>query len=498
VRKTLRGFLALSPLTLATAATALVQTKILAVFLGPDGTGFYGLALALLTLLSTIGGIGVSSALMKQIAEIGGTPRERDIWRTALFGIGTVVAVGGALTAVILLNSEFVVRLFLSGASISESDKHFIVDAAAAAVVPAALVPTIGGFLRGLRSLREYVVAGVIGAIAPMVAVVLGALWFDARGAFVGFVIGEVLVVTVLMFFAVRVARRQRIPFEVETPRRQFAAIEKALLMLGVFALATGLASSVGAAVGRAHIANAFDLRTVGFFAAAWAITNRVPSLIYQTFTSYLLPELSALRRDWTAIVKVQNDACRISLLAVTPLLAVGIAAGPWIVSILLSDRFLPMVDLLRFMLIGELLSVVAWAGSSAFFPSGRPVSSAAFEWCFWVSFVIGIFVAGSLHELNAIGGAYIASYVLVLVLIYGWEWRHHGFRWTRKNERLIALSLIAVSASAAISMLTELATAIVILLVLVILSVWALATIERSEWDALRRAIGRVDRTAE
>jgi antigen flippase len=492
VRHTLRGFLTLSPLTLATAVAALVQAKVLAIVVGPEGTGFYGLALSLATLFSTIAAAGISSALMKRISEIGGTERQSDTWTTALLGIGTVIGVGALLTAFVIVNYDLVVDLFLKTDSISSSDKRFIVVASAVGVIPTALVPTIGGFLRGLRSLREYVIAGVIGATALVLGVVVGALVGDARGAFVGFLVGEILNAAAVLFYAIRVARRKGIRFEVRLERRHVAMIEKTLLVLGVLALAAALGTNVGATVVRAHLANAFDLQAVGFFAAAWAISNRVPNLIYQTFTAYLMPEISALRRDWDLIAKVQNDACRISLLAVTPVLALAIAAGPWIVSILLSSSFHPMVDLLRLMFVGELISVVVWAGGSAMYPSGRAVSNAVFEWSFWAMFVGGVFVAAGLGDLNAVGGAYIVAYAVMVVAIYAWERRHHGFRWSGRNLQLIALSLLVVSASAVLSMLTELPTLVVVALVAGLVSVWAFAAVHRSEWAALRLALDR------
>src|SRR4051812_35850415 len=150
---------------MATAVAALVQNKVLAIVVGPAGVGFYGLALTLATLFSTIAALGISSALMKRIAELGGTEQESDTWSTAILGIGTVVVVSGVLTAVVILNHQFVADLFLKSDTISTSDQRFIVIASAIGILPAALVPTMGGFLRGLRSLREYVIAGVSGAM---------------------------------------------------------------------------------------------------------------------------------------------------------------------------------------------------------------------------------------------------------------------------------------------------------------------------------------------
>jgi antigen flippase len=491
VRNTLRGFMALSPLTAVTVVTALIQAKVLAVLLGPEGTGFYALVFTFAGTFATIAGLGISAALMKLIAEFGAADRDDDIWPTVILGFATVTVAGLAVLAVVLIAFGPLSSAFLNDASLSASDQRFVLIAAAASALPLAWVPTLSGVLRGLRSLREYVAAGLFGAIVPMIGLVVGAWQYDARGAFIGYIAGQVLGVVAGLVFVLKVARDRKISFRVRLPVGLLRGLEGRLVALGLIAVVAALANAVGQPIIRTQIAG-LDLRALGFFAAAWSLSNRVPVLIYQTMTAYVLPEISAMQRDWREIVRLQNDACRISLLIATPLLCGTAAAAPWIVPILFSHSFSPVVELLQLMLIGELLSVVVWASVSAFYPSGRGGLSIASEWWFWGLFTLGSVIAVSLGSLNAVGGAYIIAEAVLAASAYIWERRHHGFRWRNENARLIALSLATMTSIVLVAILTNLPTLVVLMLATVVLAAWAFVVVQPSEWIALRRLLAR------
>src|SRR5439155_15020233 len=134
------------------------------------------------------------------------------------------------------------------------------------------------------------------------------------------------------------------------------------------------LAPSVGQYAVRSYLSQSRGLTAVGFFAAAFGISNRIPILIYQTFGTYVGPTISALGRDWRAITIEQNSALRMGLLGATPLLCSIVMFLPWIVPFLLSSRFEPIIPMLRLMLVGELVSVIYWATSISLYSSGRPL----------------------------------------------------------------------------------------------------------------------------
>ena len=200
-------------------------------------------------------------------------------------------------------------------------------------------------------------------------------------GAVVGLVVGQVLAAGVLFAFvasarAARPARRatarEGVPGLASPSRPRLARASRRTRRNG----RTGDTAVV--------IARTLDLHALGLFAAAWAITNRLPALVYQTLNIYAMPRLSSLGNDWNAITREQNEALRLGLTLMAPILCLAIAASPWLVPILLSHAFLPAARILEIMFVGELLSVVFWTLSMGLFSTGRAAKFAAAEWGFW------------------------------------------------------------------------------------------------------------------
>jgi O-antigen/teichoic acid export membrane protein len=95
----LRGLLSLSPLTVLAVVTSLAQAKLLAILLGPTGTGVVALAISVLALGTALAGLGISSALLKVVAEES-DDRAR-AWETYTIGLLTVTATGIVLSLVV-------------------------------------------------------------------------------------------------------------------------------------------------------------------------------------------------------------------------------------------------------------------------------------------------------------------------------------------------------------------------------------------------------------
>ena len=88
------------PLTALAVVTSLAQAKLLAILLGPTGTGVVALAISMLALGTALAGLGISSALLKIVAEA--SDDKARAWQTYTMGLLTVTATGIMLSLVVL------------------------------------------------------------------------------------------------------------------------------------------------------------------------------------------------------------------------------------------------------------------------------------------------------------------------------------------------------------------------------------------------------------
>ena len=466
-----------------------MQGKVLAEVLGPEGNGAFYLAAAFFSLATTLAAVGIHSAMTKLVAEFRGVHQIGMLWGVVYMGALTVTATSILLIAVSVLLSGDVSDIFLAGLG-SDADRQFIVVVTAVALIPSSWALVMIGFLRGLGDVRVYAIAGSSMALLTVATVAGGAVIAGFKGAFVGAVAAQSLGVVIFGFATLRTAPKA--PARHETFNLKSLALERRVLIFGLLAVAAALAGSLGHTASRSFLANSLDLRAVGFFAAAWSITNRLPTLLYQTFSTYLVPTISSLGQDWRRISEEQNNALRLSLLAGTPVLAVAIVSSPLVIRLLLSSEFLPMTDLLRVMLVGELLSLIYWATGLALYPSGRPLANAVCEWSWWLVFGLGLVVLTHTSGLLGAGYAYAGSYGIMAASVYTLEMRRGHLRWSHSNVRLLVLSVTVLLGITTVSTVASGSEVTLILSLLVVLVVWPFVSLTSKERVYLNSALRR------
>jgi O-antigen/teichoic acid export membrane protein len=489
MRQLIRAFLTLSPLTATNVLVMVAQFKLLAVLLGARGTGFYSLALAFMGLLATASGLGLSASLPKLVAEFRET-RPRNVWPVLLVGIATSTLIGLTLGSILVMSPAGLTRPLLGGGRLESSTLLFLMGIGVVGAFPWAWAGAIQGFAKGLRSIALVVRAGVLSAVAASLLVVLGAVVGDAKGAVIGAILGQTAYVAIYGFSATREARRQRLPLFLMDIRQHMSYLQARLWYLGIGAIAAFLAASLGQTVARSYVAHSLGLAAVGLFAAAWALSNRLPLLIYQTFSTYTVPRLSALGNDWSAITKEQNWALRLGLLLGTPALCGAAACLQWLIPLVLSRQFLPGRDLMLLMLVGEAISIIYWATTLAFYPTGRAAANAFSEWGWWAAFVGLLIPLTEFFGLKGAGMAYTAAYAIAAAASWGWEHAHHGFSWSAENRRLIVASLAAVVIVAGLSLMTNLSNVGEIVLAIIVVLAWAGLALSARERDQSRAIV--------
>lgn len=438
----------IAPLTATNVVVGLIIGKILAVTLGPDGTGKYVLALAMLGFVASLATLGFGPVLTKMTAELSGAGRVRAAFpplRRCLLLVGGLAVVGGVL----------VVTVLDGVAGLAELDDRVLVVLVGLGVAPSACLLVLQGALKGARDFAAYVRVGFVITLSNLLLTAVGASVAGVPGA-VG---GSVLVMVVGSLITVLALGRMSDRPLPESPEHDHTTTTRtglaSMLSLGALALVAIMAATAGQAGSRLVIANTVGLAGVGFFAAAWAVSNRIPALVYQTFSAYLSPTLSALRRDWGRIRGEQDAALRTSLKLVVPMLVLVSANATWIVPLLLSPAFSPMIPMLQVMLVGEVLSTLHCVLAGALFPTGRPLAHAGFEWLWWVLFAAGVATLPRLLGLEGIGLAYAGSYVVTVAGLLVYECRGWALPVSRSTLGLVAVGAAIVAVPAVLARVT-------------------------------------------
>ena len=226
-------------------------------------------------------------------------------------------------------------------------------------------------------------------------------------------------------------------------PARRVAPVAAAMVLTGV------VATSIPLAV-RAITVRRFGLPGVGLFDVAWNISMNYIVLAIASWSTYYVPSLSrlSLSRDRHELI---HRVLRLSIMLMAPLVVAVTVLKPAVVRILYSSAFLPALDIMRWMLIGDYLKVTSWIFAMPM------IAYADVKTLFWSEIVGGgAHVAGAafallyLHSLQGVGANFVLNYAsyLIFILFYVIRRRHFALDLPIARTWLIGLALILAASA--------------------------------------------------
>ncbi|HKU95053.1 MAG TPA: hypothetical protein VJR58_07245 [Vineibacter sp.] len=396
-----------------TMLLGLATNKIVAVILGPTGVGLLASYRAVQDTVTGLGVLGGTAAQVQGLSSVEGEARVRrlvaSVWLTLA---------GMAIFSVLLL---------VGAPSIAE---HFLRDPSPEIVTAVrwmvvsfcvAVGASVGlAFVNVSRAIGWLAVAQVISSIAALAAAwplaTLAGQGFQT--AYVGMILTPLAVQLVLATYMLW--RLDWLP-QIVTAVRRLPARADVMHFLTYFVanVGGGLITSASMLTLRATIIETSDQATNGLFQASWTLTQQNLTLLMASFGTYLLPMLSAAH-DADERQRFLDDTIPVIILLTVPLAGVGLLFMPFILKVLYSSAFLPAIESLRWMLLGNLFSALISVFAVLLLARGRPLINAVTDVGWYVSFagtgvavLTGLVDPGriGLGRLEALGAAFFACH---------------------------------------------------------------------------------------
>ncbi|MDB1111405.1 oligosaccharide flippase family protein [Pseudomonas extremaustralis] len=383
-----------------------VAVKLLAVLAGPAGVGLYSILRHLQQMLSSIASIGGQNAVVQGLSSHKGiAKRQFFISSFYIFILASVL-----LSITILIFADFIAAWMFAG-------EH-------ASAIRWLIIPIVLGallfFFRGvLTAEMEFgalsIVTMLTGLGAALVALPVGLVY--ARGnsnAMVLFLAGGPLLGLIAAFFYVRHQGYFR-GIKAIAPSGATRGAAVRFLQVALPSLLSLFLTLGSVLIVRSYIVRLYGLEGAGQFDAAWSISAMYLALFLTSLQSYLLPELSKVwgRELHSALAKAFHFALLISL----PLICGLVVMKPLIVSVLFSHEFLPSLDVLRWVLIGDFVRVLGWVISTALVARADMKGFAMAE-ALWSMIFMSVSLWLLPYGLEWVGFAYFASYGFYLVFL--------------------------------------------------------------------------------
>lgn len=381
---------------------SLIRNKCAALFLGPDGVGALSLLNTLVNMLVQLCGMGVSLSGVRRLSlafDEGNVQRIRSVWSVRLLTIS-----GGSLGLVVC---------GLMG--------HWLLSPAVLLMIVCSGELAI---LKAARRLRWLALSQIVSVLSSLLLTVPLYIYYGASSIVAVVVLTALAALLPVLFCSLRVC-----PLQFPKANTLFPLSEmRSMFRLGMaFTLAAviGAASEYGI---RVWLQGEASSQVVGLFSSAQLLTAGYMAILFSALEQDYMPRLSA-----TSDHRAASGIVRRQLLVLTgltiPLVLIVMVLLPWLVPLLLSSSFLPIVPLARWWAGAMILKSATLPVAYLTLARGRSLDYLLLETVYYVFFVISVIVGWHYSGLSGVGVGIFIAHVFDLLLIHIYARNQFDFR---------------------------------------------------------------------
>lgn len=386
-----------------------VRSKLVAIILGPEGIGLNGILQSTIQLVNGVSGFGLGTSAVKDVSESYASGDEMKLSRT-ISVFRKLVWVTGLFGFI----ACFILSPLLSKISFDSYD--YILAFAAVSVTVLFMQLTEGQrvLLQGTHRYKYMAKASVIGSVIGLFTTIPLYYVFGMNGVVPAIILASITSLCLMWFFA------KKVTYDNQHVSLQGALHEgRGMMKMGFFLSLQGLLSLLMVYVLRIFINRFGGLADVGLFVAGFAIVDTYVGMVFSAMSTEYYPRLASHNNGTVEEYnETINQQIELSLLLISPLICVFLIFGNFAVSLLYSDKFLPITMMLCLAIMGNYFKAPSWCIGYAFLAKGDALG-------FFYNEVFASFLSTVLKiafyyfwGLNGIGIAYLLGYFLYFLQV--------------------------------------------------------------------------------
>lgn len=409
----------------------LVRGKLVAIFLGPQGMGISSLITASMNTIQQLSSMGLNLSIVKEISnakEVNDENKLSLIIAIARFLLKVTACIGAIFT--ILFSNT------LSKITFGNHEYQWFYVLLSVVIFFTTMSNGELSILQGCREIKKLAWASVIGATVGLVIGVPMYYWWGYKGI-VPAMIALALTNYVFYKYNSNKLKVHKISFLL---KEQYPLI-KNMLLLGLTLM---IASLIGTFINyllNMYIGRYGSLNDVGMYQAANSITNQYVGIIFTAMSLDYFPRLAAVSNDHEKIQDIVNKQIDIVLNIIAPLCCMLIICAPLIIRILLTNEFLYIIDLIRWMSISLFFKACIFPLGYISFAKGDKKTFFWLEgvWSNALNLIISL-ISYSIWGLSGMGIALCIIYSICLFVYIGVTRRFYFFKFSITNYKLIVM----------------------------------------------------------
>jgi O-antigen/teichoic acid export membrane protein len=470
--------------SIAVLLVGLVRSKLVALMIGPAGTGMFGLLNSLVATTSTFAALGIGTSAVALIA------KPSDSLVNVIRGLRTLALIL-ALAAGVLV---WLLRTIISAAIVGDQRLAEPIGWAGLAVGLSVMVMAQNSIFQGRRRFGDLATLQIGGAVLGTVAGIAFIYWLGLAGVMPAVVAAPAGTWLVGLVLARSLTRGKPASRNLSALRDQW----QPLLRIGIPVMLASLVSGLTQLALRSIVLRELGLDDVGLYQAAITITTMNVGLVLTAMSADFFPRLAQADHSperMTTLVDHQLNVA--ALLSMPILILLSSGAGVWL-HLLYSGAFVPAANLLRWQVVAEVIRIPVWALGYVLLARRDTVGYFVHEISLTVTALPLTWLLVHSFGITGAGMGYAGGYFVCLLVTYGLVRQRHGVSVAGESRRttaaLFAITLIALVAGTMLPRVTMIAG----FALGIAAGVWVITQLHRREAlpmaasDFLRRARAR------
>jgi PST family polysaccharide transporter len=335
----------------------LIRSKAIALLIGPIGMGISNLLLTTMELINGLTNLGLERSAVKDISLANTNSNSKSVaitisilkklvWLTITIGVLLMILLAPWLSEIAFGNKDYTISfIWISIALLFKQ-----------------LSSSQLAILQGLRKLKSLAKANLLGNFIGLL-ITLPLYYYYKIDAIV-----PAIIIATFMSFVFTYYYSHKLDIESVTISRKEAVSEgKGMINLGVMLSLSSLITLLVAYIIRIYIGSANEteelgLIDVGLYSAGFVILNSYVGIIFNAMGTDYFPRLSEIANDIKKLRKTVLEQATVAILLITPIIVVFLACAPFIIVILYSHEFSPIVTMVTWGILGMIFKAVSWS----------------------------------------------------------------------------------------------------------------------------------------
>ncbi|WP_417740598.1 O-antigen translocase [Rosistilla oblonga] len=413
-------------------AIGLLRTKAVAVLIGPSGVGLVGTLQSVLTIASTVAGLGIQTSGVRDVAIHFGKDDLRQITRTVI----TLRRICWA-TGIFGFISLWLMAPWISQWTFQSQERVSTIRWLALTILLGNLAGGQAAIIQGTRRIGDLARISVIGGIASTAVSIGFYVWLGIDGIAPALLALSFVSLTASTYFSRKI---QLAPAQITWLESFRQAID--LTGLGLTLVWSGLLVAIVSYLTRLMLIETLNLSSVGIYTAAFTLSGLLVNFVLRAMGADYYPRLTAASNDHNAVNRMVNQQTEIGLLLALPGLLATLTFAPLAIRLLYTAEFLPAAALLQWFALGCLGRVISWPMGFILLACSKSKTFAVTETATNMAHLAMIWLGLQTLQLIGVSIAYAASYLFHTILMLIATAFVTGFRWDRSNKLLVLASV--------------------------------------------------------